>query len=90
MTVINTLEAKKIEKNALFKGYNWFCSNVYKKIQSSVDEFFQKDFSLRFMGISIENNVFFFGDEYFVNKIPVVNESGITVKLSSTMVSSLE
>ena len=89
MATLEAKNVKKIEKSILFNDYGWFYSNVYKKIQKSVDDFFQKDFSLRFMGISIDENLFFYGDEYFVNKVPVIKDSGITVRISSSLVSSL-
>lgn len=89
MATLETKNLKRIEKNALFKEYNWFYSNVYEKVQKAVDEFFQKDYSLRFMGISIDDNIFFYGDEYFVNKVPVVKGTGVSVRISSTLVSTL-
>ncbi len=89
MATLETKKSKQIEKNALFKEYNWFYSNVYEKVQKAVDEFFQKDYSLRFMGISIDDNIFFYGDEYFVNKVPVIKGAGVSVRISSTLVSSL-
>lgn len=79
----------KEKKNDLAKNYSWFYSNIYSKIQKSVDEFFQKDFKLRFMGISHEENIFFYGDEYFVNKLPVTKVSSIMMRVSSCLVSSL-
>lgn len=89
MATLESKNLKKTEKNTLFQEYGWFYSNVYSKVQKAVDEFFQKDFSLRFMGISIDDNIFFYGDEYFVNKVPVVKDSGVSVRISSTLVSSL-
>ena len=88
MVTLEAKNVKKLEKNVLFNDYGWFYSNVYQKIQKSVDDFFQKDFSLRFMGISIDENLFFYGDEYFVNKVPVIKDSGVTVRISSSLVSS--
>lgn len=89
MATLEAKNVKKLEKSTLFNDYSWFHSNVYQKIQKSVDDFFQKDFTLKFMGITIDDNIFFYGDEYFVNKVPVIKESGITVRISSTLVSSL-
>ena len=79
----------KEKKNNLSKNYSWFYSNIYSRIQKSVDEFFQKEFKLRFMGISYEENIFFYGDEYFVNKLPVTKVSSIMMRISSGLVSSL-
>ena len=89
MTTLESKKTKKLDKKALFKQYSWFYSNIYEKVQKAVDEFFQKDYSLRFMGVSIDDNVFFYGDEYFVNKVPVVKDAGMTVRISSELISSL-
>ena len=90
MTVLKTEnnQDKKLKSN-LAENYSWFYSNIYSKVQKSVDEFFQKDFKLRFMGISYEENIFFYGDEYFVNKLPVNKTSSIMMRVSSNLVSSL-
>ncbi len=90
MTALKTEnnQDKKI-KSSLAKNYSWFYSNIYLKVQKSIDEFFQKDFKLRFMGLSYEENIFFYGDEYFVNKLPVTKTSSITMRVSSSLVSSL-
>ena len=89
MATLKTIKAEKNEKNVLFGNYNWFDTNIYQKIQDAITEFFQKDFSLRFMGISVDDNILFYGDEYFVNKVPVIKDSGVTVKISSNLISSL-
>lgn len=90
MTVLKTEnnQDKKLKSN-LAENYSWFYSNIYSKVQKSVYEFFQKDFKLRFMGISYEENIFFYGDEYFVNKLPVNKTSSIMMRVSSNLVSSL-
>ncbi len=89
MTAIKSQKENTIGENNLFKDYYWFHSNIYNKFQKATDEFFQKEFKLRFMGITLEDNVFFYGDEYFVNKIPVNKMSSIIIKISSSLVSSL-
>lgn len=90
MTVLKTEnnQDKKLKSN-LAENYSWFYSNIYSKVQKSLDEFFQKDFKLRFMGISCDENIFFYGDEYFVNKLPVNKTSSIIMRVSSSLVSSL-
>ncbi len=90
MTVLKTEnnQDKKLKSN-LAENYSWFYSNIYSKVQKSVYEFFQKDFKLRFMGISYKENIFFYGDEYFVNKLPVNKTSSIMMRVSSNLVSSL-
>ena len=73
-------------KNSLFKDYAWYRANFYNETIKAMQDFFKKDFELRFMGISIDENVFFYGDEYFVNKIPVTQNGDFKVKLSSKVI----
>ncbi len=89
MTVLKTEEQVNNTNNNLLKDFPFFYSNVYAKTQKVIEEFFQKKFLLRFMGLSIDENIFFYGDEYFVNQIPVNKESGIVIRISSSFVASL-
>ena len=74
----------------LFLEYPWFYEHIYGKIKDTISEFFQRDYTLRFMGVSYdEENILFFGDEYFVNKIPVNQTASVVVRISSMLVSSL-
>ena len=77
------------EEHNLFKDYNWFYSNIYLKTQKSVNEFFQNNFQLRFLGLANQENILFYGDEYFVNKIPVNKSCSIMIRISANLVSSL-
>lgn len=70
----------------LYKDYSWFYSNIYSVLKNSMEEFFQKSLEIRFMGISYEDNVLSYGDEYFVNKIPVCKSSDFKMKLSSELI----
>ncbi len=81
-------EQEKQERN-LFEEYPWYYSNLYLRMQKAADDFFKKNYKFRFMGISLEDNILFYGDEYFVNKIDINKLSSITVKISSTLISSL-
>lgn len=90
MAVIKTEEqSNKSNINSLQKEFPFFYSNVYLKTQKAIEEFFQKKFLLRFIGLSIDENILFYGDEYFVNQIPVNKESGIVIRISSSFVASL-
>lgn len=90
MTVVKTEEqANNTNNNSLLKDFPFFYSTVYAKTQKAIEEFFQKKFLLRFMSLSVDENIFFYGDEYFVNKIPVNKDSGIVIRISSSLVSSL-
>ena len=80
---------KPKNKGNLFNDYPWFYSNIYSDIQKITDNFFQKDFFLRLMSLSKDENILFYGDEYFVNKVPVTKVSDIKIKISSGAVSAL-
>lgn len=82
-----TGSSKNKIKHNFFKDYDWFYENFYKLIQDSVCSFFEKDVELRFMGISGKENIFFYGDEYYRNKIPVNNNGKFIVKISTGVVS---
>ncbi len=90
MTAVkNNKKPKQKNLENLFKGYFWYYSNLYKNIQTVTDTFFEKDFSLRLISITKEDNIFFYGDEYFVNKIPVNKMSDIKIRISSKAISSI-
>ncbi len=90
MTALNSdISKNKINTVNLFKDYHWFDTNIYKNVQNSVDEFFQKDIKLRLIEISKDESILMYGDEYFVNQIPVTKNAVIKVKISSELVSSI-
>ena len=88
MTALKSDVNIKKTKN-LVKDYPWFYSNIYEKIQEATEKFFQKDINLRLMGISTDENILVYGDEYFVNQIPVSKNSVVKVKISANLVSSI-
>ncbi len=77
------------DKTSLFADYSWYYSNFYLETKKAIEEFFQKEFNVRFMGIAGADNVLFYGDEYFVNKVPVTKNGDFKIKLSSSVVSCL-
>lgn len=77
------------DKTSLFADYSWYYSNFYLETKKAIEEFFQKEFNVRFMGIAGADNVLFYGDEYFVNKVPVTKNGDFKIKLSSSIVSCL-
>ena len=89
MAVLNSEKQIKNKSSNLIKDYPWFYSNMFNKIQKSTVDFFRKDFKLRFIGIAFEDNILFYGDEYFVNKISVNKNSSIITRISSSLVSSI-
>ncbi len=72
-------------RNSLFNNYSLFYEDFYKNIQKAIKDFFEKDYTLRFMGISFEDSILAYGDEYFVNNIPVTKDWNIKVKISSAV-----
>ncbi len=74
-------------KNKLIDSYSLFYTRFYSEIQKSINKFFQKNYNLRFMGVSVDENILFYGDEYFVNKVPVIKNGDFVIKISSDMVS---
>ena len=40
------------DKTSLFADYNWYYSNFYLETKKAIEEFFQKEFNVRFMGIA--------------------------------------
>lgn len=77
------------DKSSLFGAFPWFYANFCIDTKKAIEEFFSKDFNLRLMGISQGENILFYGDEYFVNKLPITKNGDFKVKLSSNVVSYL-
>lgn len=78
------------QEKILFLEYPWFYEQIFLSINSSIQDFFQADYILRFMGVSFDDqNVLFFGDEYFVNKISINKFAAVDIRISSGLISSL-
>ncbi len=74
----------------LFLEYPWFYEHIYGKLKDTINDFFQKDYFIRFMGVSFDDeNVLFFGDEYFVGKFPVNKSASVELRISAGLISSL-
>lgn len=87
MTVLKSdKDTVTTKKSNLSKDYPWFYANFYMVVQDAFKEFLNKEYTLRFMGISGKDNILFYGDEYFVNKISVNSEADFKVKISSNVV----
>ena len=76
-------------KNNLVDCYSLFFAKFYPEIQKSINKFFQKNYNLRFMGVAVDENILFYGDEYFVNKIPVIKNGDFIIKISANLISYL-
>lgn len=77
------------KRKSLFKDYPFFYEKFYLTIKKAIEEFFEKPFETRLMSITEKENILFFGDEYFVNKIPLSVNSDFTVRISSPLVEYL-
>lgn len=77
------------KRKSLFKDYPFFYEKFYSTIKKAIEEFFEKPFETRLMSITEKENILFFGDEYFVNKIPLSVNSDFTVRISSPLVEYL-
>ena len=69
--------------------YQWFYNNIFQKIIESSEKFFQRPFSIRFMGVSTDENILFYGDEYFVNTVPITETASLNIKISSSVIDFL-
>ncbi len=88
---VQQAEKKEIlsDKTSLFADYGWYYTNFYLETKKAIEEFFKKEFTVRFMGISGAENILFYGDEYFVNKVPVTKNGDFKIKLSSNVIANL-
>ena len=73
----------------IFKDYPWFYKNVFEAFLQCSEKFFQYKFDLRFIGVSRDDNMLFYGDEYFVNNIAINKTANFKIKLSSGVVEYL-
>ena len=90
MTVVSAEVSSNVsvERN-LKKDYSWFYSNLYVNLQKSTEEFFQKSLDMKFFGISSNENILFYGDEYFVNKIALSKNADFKMKISGGVIEYL-
>ena len=89
MTALKTDRNYKntIEHN-LFKSYYWFQTNLSLNLENLIKEFFDNDYNVRLISITKDENLLFYGDEYFVNKIPINKNTNIKIKISAKVISS--
>ncbi len=88
MTALKTEKHQNIIKHNIFKEYSWFYTNLYLTLKKLLVDFYEKEYQLRLISITYDENILFYGDEYFVNKIPVNNNLDIKIKISSKLISS--
>ena len=87
MTSLKTEKDSNVSvKVNLFEDYPLFYARFYTEIVNAIKEFFNKDYTLRLMGVSGNDNLLFYGDEYFVNKIAINKNADFKVKISSGLI----
>lgn len=64
-------EDKIVEKNELYKQYNWFYQSFLPSTQLACDEFFLESFDFKLISVSKNINILFQGDDYFVTKVRI-------------------
>lgn len=73
----------------IFSDYFWFVENFEKVINEVNKDFFRSKIDLRFMGIAEENNMLFYGDEYFVNKVNINQNLSALIRVSKEAIGVL-
>ncbi|MBR6163531.1 FliM/FliN family flagellar motor switch protein [bacterium] len=90
MTVKNRLKTLKTGfSENIFSDYYWFVENFETVIDGLNKDFFRSKIELRFMGLAEENNLLFYGDEYFVNKVRVNKNLSVLVRVSKDAIGVL-
>ncbi len=73
----------------IFSDYFWFVENFEKVINGVNKDFFKSKIDLRFMGLAEENNMLFYGDEYFVNKVNINQNLSALIRVSKEAIDVL-
>jgi len=90
MTVKNRLKTLKTGfSENIFSDYYWFVENFETVIDALNKDFFKSKIDLRFMGLAEDNNLLFYGDEYFVNKVRVNKNLSVLVRVSKDAIGVL-
>ncbi len=90
MTVKNRLKTLKTGfSENIFSDYYWFVENFETVLDCLNKDFFRSKIDLRFMGLAEENNLLFYGDEYFVNKVRVNKNLSVLVRVSKDAIGVL-
>ena len=90
MTVKSRLKTLKTGfSENIFSDYYWFVDNFETVIDELNKDFFKSKIELRFMGLAEDNNLLFYGDEYFVNKVRVNKNLNVLVRVSKEAIGVL-
>lgn len=83
------IKNKSSLKDNLIYDYPWFYNNFFNEVKEAAKVFFEKEFTFRFLGLTNSENILFYGDEYFVNKIAITPNTDFKIKLSGNVVGML-
>jgi flagellar motor switch/type III secretory pathway protein FliN len=83
------IKNKSSLKDNLIYDYPWFYNNFFNEVKEAAKVFFEKEFTFRFLGLTNSENILFYGDEYFVNKIAITPNTDFKIKLSENVVGIL-
>lgn len=83
------IKNKSSLKDNLIYDYPWFYNNFFNEVKEAAKVFFEKEFTFRFLGLTNSENILFYGDEYFVNKIAITPNTDFKIKLSGNVVRML-
>lgn len=71
-----------ISTKELYKEYNWYQNTFPQLVQDSCDEFFEKNFDLKFIGLSKNINCLLDNEACFVTKIRINQEYDMFFRLT--------
>lgn len=72
-----------------FRYFPVFKESIYEEVRRSLTDFFRREYAVKFMGITTGDNVLYFGNEYFVNKIAINKHAEVKINISSDLISTL-
>lgn len=90
------MQAEKIKNTTksdfadnLLKNYHYFYDNFFEVIKAAVIEFLNDDLGLKLISVSENENVLFFGEEYFVTKVKISRRLSLNLRLSKSAVEKI-
>ncbi len=75
-----------ISTDQLYREYNWYQTTFPELVQNSCDEFFNKNFEIRFIGLSKNINCLLDNESCFVTKIKITQEYDMFFRLTDNAI----
>lgn len=75
-----------ISTDQLYREYNWYQNTFPEMVQNSCDEFFNKNFELRFIGLSKNINCLLDNESCFVTKIKINQDYDMFFRLTDNAI----